>query len=54
MKKKHLRITLGLWVATLAMGLLVSGLPRSAHAITMTFDASSGRSESYTENGMTV
>ena len=62
MKKKHLRTTLGLWAATLAMGLLVSGLPRSAHAdmITMEFgvdfsiDTDLSTPLSYTEDGMTV
>ena len=58
MKQKHLLATLGLWTSTLAIGLLVGGLSRPAHAVTMTFNAfditSDHRPESYTENGMTV
>ena len=55
MKTKHLLPTLGLWTATLAMGLLIGGVPRSAAALTMTFgDTILGRVDSYTENGMKV
>ena len=56
MKTKHLLPTLGLWTATatLAMGLLIGGVPRPAHALMMTFDAGSGTPDSYTEDGMTV
>jgi hypothetical protein len=54
MTKKHLLPTLGLWTATLAMGLLIGGAPRPAHALMMTFDAGSGTPDSYTEDGMTV
>jgi PEP-CTERM motif-containing protein len=56
MKKKSLLPTLGLWTATatLAMGLLIGGVPRPAHALMMTFDSGSGTPHSYTEDGMTV
>jgi hypothetical protein len=57
MKTKRLLPTLGLWAATatMATGLLIGGLPRSADALTMTFgNTILGREDSYTEHGMKV